>query len=1564
MRQLAAVCAAVTCKSLASVFAADPCTSYPSLTVTPPTCTAVQVGSNTPHVSHTSSILSSWIVIVGGYAISTGQPVTTNTVMLFDPAAIPASVVIPTLSVGYTVPKLIPTSVQPGSRAEHSSIVWDDAIVIYGGQNTDFMNDMWRLCVGSSGSSGRWDEVTPSMGFVPSARKGHSALVYATNSTTMVAMVFGGMLGTTYQDTNDLYFTIISKSAGSTACQTTRPIVLWQRVTTVTNSTGGRPSPRSYHTMVLNPSSSASRFSNCAIVYGGQSTVDNTIMDDMWSLCPEPSTPSNTPVEQQTFVWTQLAPSGTKMPFPRFGHAAIVPIPNRFIIWGGSYRFPNDYLNDAWEYDLYLQRWIALALVVDGATPISPRRFHSATYTAQRQLILLGGLDRYSLKDSSAIQCTYTSSQCAAGSVAMFCNATDEIVCQPCPAGYFAAEGARQCGVCPSGTYSTDGSANCTDCPMGTYNVQSASPSLASCERCPIGTFSTSIRATSYATCQSCPAGSFSNVVGSTGCTPCAAGTFSSANASLCTACVAGTFSAAAASSCSNCAPGSYTPFPSMSSCLACPLGMYSNATAAQCTACPLGTASSRVMGSLADCVACAAGSYADSLGQSTCTLCPDGSASSVVGSSSRASCTLCPMGTFSKAIKSTCTPCPRSTYAHQTGLAACFACPANTFTNGSTLATSMAACIPCPVGTQLHAASGTCTNCPPGTRRNVNTSGCVLCPPGSFTATEDDAQATQCTACSPMQASSSYGSSSCDGCTLGTYSSNQWSTCLACATPCPIGRNGLVCSNQGTCAYGGCTCNSNSYGFACGSIVQLAATTTSGVIYFATSNNTILYDNVTNSVTLQREGGCRGALSVVVSTGGGNATATNGGLSVGWTATVTFTDQQVTKTLTLPLHTVTQGCASLRLVLSDPYPSQVSSNVSATDGANVVILVQATTVATTSVLQVVATTTGYNISIAVSSTAATSTSVTLPPLAMPSINTFLYFDTNVDLTVVPLVPAMLAALEAQFALKDWRFAHNMNGTPAFINDAAGLYTRLNAIASVAATPFHGEFLNATYLSSLPWAPGALRQVVVFTAATAIAASTSAASIRQECVQANAIPLFFTSTGAFPTMSALASNMGIGAIRSYTPSTFVTTLGQLLEAESPVGFYVVSNPYTLVQAASGTRQAVTLSFRKATAMDPSPIFVVANALGLGVLQLTLFTSLSSCSPPPAAAPTWPVSTGWIAPYSLTTDLAAQWTLQTSPSTQTTLVAQSSPQGPGMTIQTSSKASYAQMVPVHLQPATPLIVRAYVKGSVSTGSIELVLYASNGATRVALPLLTVNPSLPDWQFVYARVILNDTTMSLQLVVNTSTTLQVANLGMYPEPAFACQCGPGFFVHKGACQRCPSGFSCGGGVLSACTKQTYSFGAFATCKPCLPGWTCSGGLALPCPKGTYTTDATTCVPCPAGFKCFQGQKTSCAAGTFAPGNSSVCSLCLPGTYASSGGAKDCAVCPPGYTSNYRRDHCIPCAAGTTSTQGEKGFRCKSCEKNTFALAGATTCTSCPKAHASCKFMDLTSVVSRGR
>ncbi|KAH9090150.1 hypothetical protein Ae201684P_014901 [Aphanomyces euteiches] len=612
-------------------------------------------------------------------------------------------------------------------------------------------------------------------------------------------------------------------------------------------------------------------------------------------------------------------------------------------------------------------------------------------------------------------------------------------------------------------------------------------------------------------------------------------------------------------------------------------------------------------------------------------------------------------------------------------------------------------------------------------------------------------------------------------------------------------------------------------------------------------------------------------------------------------------------KNISVPVRTVSQGCVSIVLALTDPFPLLHPSNVTSIDGAIVTLLVQATTISTASVNQVLATPTGYNISVAISNTANSVASMTLPPNGISTVNSYFYFDSNLDPWLIPLVPAMISSTQAQMAAlpRTWLFSYNTRAAAPFGNDATGLLASLQTITSFPSTPISGTFLNLTFLQSLPWTPGALRTIIIVTSATSLAADTNVYTMEQGCWTANVMPYFLVPTPNLPMISQLISALGFGTAMGYNIQSFVTGPFQLLQAPPSSSIYLVTNPSNLIQMASLTFPSLTLSFRKSLTTDPVQTLAVANVLGYGVFQIFISTFMHSCINLPTAIIMPPYLGGWIPPFQTTFDLRAQWTALAG-ATQSNLTALSQV-AQGFMIQATANSSYAQAFPVFLQSNTPIVIRGYIKFStmINLPSIELVTQGSGSILRTSVPISTPTSSL-DWQFLYSRVILTQTTTSLQIVVNASNLVQIANLGMYTEPLFACRCDPGYFVRNGNCERCPAGFACGGGIQTACMQQTYSFGAFASCQPCLTGWTCSGGLASPCPKGTFTNDAITCRPCPPGFKCLQGKQTLCSAGSFAPGNTSSCSLCLPGTFANASGASICLQCPAGYTSNYRRDH----------------------------------------------------------
>jgi Tyrosine-protein kinase ephrin type A/B receptor-like len=116
--------------------------------------------------------------------------------------------------------------------------------------------------------------------------------------------------------------------------------------------------------------------------------------------------------------------------------------------------------------------------------------------------------------------------------------------CVPADAGYFSFLGTEM--ACPAGTWAAAGAKQCTLCPVGTYSSLVGATSSSNCNPCPVGTWSSTLGAT---TCTPCSLGTFSTTTGRTTqctniCGTCPSGKYIS---KACTA-----WSNTACSSCSN----------------------------------------------------------------------------------------------------------------------------------------------------------------------------------------------------------------------------------------------------------------------------------------------------------------------------------------------------------------------------------------------------------------------------------------------------------------------------------------------------------------------------------------------------------------------------------------------------------------------------------------------------------------------------------------------------------------------------------------------------------------------------------------------------------------------------------------------------------------------------------------------------------------------------------------------------------------------------------------------------------------------------------------------------
>jgi hypothetical protein len=172
-------------------------------------------------------------------------------------------------------------------------------------------------------------------------------------------------------------------------------------------------------------------------------------------------------------------------------------------------------------------------------------------------------------------------------------------VCQANEACGMSGSCPQDCGICcGAGTYITG--TTCTPCAAGT---SSTAIGATSCPQCAANTFN----AGGSDPCVSCANNTFS-AAGSGVCMPCSCGQIRGSTDSACYACGAGLIPNTATSTCVACAPGTYTAASGASACQACAPGTYS-ATAGS-----------------TGCMACSSGTYAPA-GAASCSSCPTGTA-------------------------------------------------------------------------------------------------------------------------------------------------------------------------------------------------------------------------------------------------------------------------------------------------------------------------------------------------------------------------------------------------------------------------------------------------------------------------------------------------------------------------------------------------------------------------------------------------------------------------------------------------------------------------------------------------------------------------------------------------------------------------------------------------------------------------------------------------------------------------------------------------------------------------------------------------------------------------
>eukprot|EP01135_Chromosphaera_perkinsii_P005913 Nk52_evm8s371 gene=Nk52_evmTU8s371 len=326
---------------------------------------------------------------------------------------------------------------------------------------------------------------------------------------------------------------------------------------------------------------------------------------------------------------------------------------------------------------------------------------------------------------------------CAAG---FFCgggsmesNPTGKSYGDVCPAGKYCIAGTSTPVNCPSGTFSlSTGLKDVTECSACTAGKFCAGSGLTSVSgNCKAGFFCTSKATTDSptdgTTGNKCPAGHYCPT-GSSAPVPCLKGSYAAnVNQATCTSCPAG-FTCTNGVTPDMCPAGSYCPSGTGVNPTPCPAGTFSNTKGLQskdeCTSCSAGKYCG-IPGSTTVTGDCSAGFYCTS-GVDRPT--PSGAHTGVGGVCGKG--TMCPGGSSSPQ------ECAAGTYSNSNGLSSCLQCPKGYF---CPKATQDFSANPCPKGhfCPLGTGDGKANPCPSGTFGDIEKltaeSECKACTAGSF---------------------------------------------------------------------------------------------------------------------------------------------------------------------------------------------------------------------------------------------------------------------------------------------------------------------------------------------------------------------------------------------------------------------------------------------------------------------------------------------------------------------------------------------------------------------------------------------------------------------------------------------------------------------------------------------------------------------------------------------------------------------------------------------------------------------------------------------------------------
>ncbi|GMF26700.1 unnamed protein product [Phytophthora lilii] len=1508
-----------------------------------------------------SSSVSDRLLILGGIEYESAQPVVSAPVLVYNIASngflLPQDQILSAVSAAYQSTGTVESVfTSPASRAEHASFInQDGAVYIFGGRSREFVNDTWRGCVDASSANIVWDELVTATDAVtvaatPVPRIGHSFTKVFENSTMIGALLFGG-LSEDYIELSGLHLAFITKSSSSSAACTNRgPKLTWRMLKAGPLAVAGTmPSARAYHAAMTPTNIFTSAKLACVIVHGGKSTQEGVIFNELWRLCPPSVPPSSIPVERMNYTWELLTEIGTT-PGARYGSSIAFVDEGKLALAGGSYTFPSDFLSDTWELNVNATQWIRLTFTED-YTP--PRRGHTLTFfsTATR-LFLFGGRDRYAVVQKRMQAAYYGAPFCAVGLMITFCAATSKYVCIACPAGSYLESGSRKCVLCPQGTFSSAGSAECTKCPAGTFSTDVGKDSSTPCTSCPSGTFSGAIGAVSSATCKACAAGTFTALPGTVSCSSCAAGTFSNANASTCTVCPKGKWSSDGAGTCNDCAAGTYTPSTGSTACFSCPRGFFSNQGDTMCSACPANTYSASIGASASGCHACPSYAFTTSVGQSECSLCPPGS------TWVNDTCQLCNKGSYASSnTNGACVACPKGSYAKDLGTSGCQSCSNGMFTI-TTGSTNSSDCQFCGNGSFFNGVA--CQIC--GTGTYPEPSGfCSSCVPGSYFAGGSSSGVLDtslgCTSCPSMSYSGGLGASSCSVCADNTYSMEAWRNCISCSASqislpgCITGRNGILCSGNGNCVYGGCACNSSWVGGDCS--VPVDNKSTSGgpaVLYFPDAPLQLVNASVSITegkivIRVARSGYLNSELQAAIAWGTGNFSVRPSSLPT----SLDFAPGESLQLIQIPIAQLSprSGCRLFTLVLQDLSGASISAVSSDSDNKLSVYVddmngawggVAGRSVASTYERQA----SGSSLA-AVTLDRLVTTQVTLTPQLTNAANKFgvslrdqplnllvaIDFSAAWGSELVNLLPAIIAQLQTVYrAVPDGVSLGLLNGTKPMVTFYTNLVDFFEDVQTLAASDavVDWEWIANGLLANNPFWPAADRRYLLVVPGDTLISGGSVAPPSTLTTQLRTQNVFAFILSSIKVRLTSGDDV-IQSVAYGTTPAIPSVIRQAFEQKDsvlPSSANILNDPAGLVSSvqvsgfSGGSSSLPVVLVNMGPFPTPAQVKVTSSltvTIGIpgGPLMFIAVTEPGqACFPvvPAIPADSLPLS-GWADSWHLSTlsGIKRLWksssmiamTLQQDTSllrmATSSVLSISDSKSTGMSLTRTFPGSF-------FAAGLSLAARGYFRSGLPSDSstascnVQLTMIGLNEslkATRVVpFGLQTVSG---EWNYGYLQTIIPWELGSLIVTLDCNTSVpgvvvQWAGLGLLLDPDFACKCPRGFY-HD---------------TLSGTVE-----GGDGTCVRCAAGSYCAAGIKRQCPDGTFSFGkSASCEACRDGWICTDGLARLCDPGTYST-PSFTCAIC-PSGYACRNGKK--IVCPAGMFSLQLASECHSCPPGTIS------------------------------------------------